>query len=279
MESINNQNKNTIIQANFGANSRQVVPMIAGVEITTDSEGRFNLNALHKASGEGDHKKPSAWLRGKQAQELISELEIQLDQSVNLHSAHKSLNVVNGGVNPGTFAHELIALSYAGWIKPAFQLQVNQVFLDYRTGKLQPVQPRDPMEVLNDPAAMRGILLSYTEKVLQLEEKLEEAKPVVEAYERIADGDGSMCLTDTAKTLQIQVKKLTKWLQAHSWIYKRVGGTSWVGYQDKIQNGFLEHKVTMTPNSQGGETARTQVRITPKGLAKIAKQIAIGGVA
>ncbi|UBX29978.1 DNA-binding protein [Arsenophonus apicola] len=26
-------------------------PIIAGVEITTDSDGRFNLNALHKASG------------------------------------------------------------------------------------------------------------------------------------------------------------------------------------------------------------------------------------
>lgn len=276
MESITNQNKNTIIQANFGANSRQVVPMIAGVEITTDSEGRFNLNALHKASGLGDHKRPSKWMATDSAKQLISELE---KQSPFSGSGQEVVKTNNGGTNQGTFAHELLAVSYASWISPSFHLQVNQVFLDYRTGKLQPVQQRDPMEVLNDPAAMRGILLSYTEKVLQLEEKLEEAKPVVEAYERIADGDGSMCLTDTAKTLQIQVKKLTKWMQAHSWIYKRVGGTSWVGYQDKIQNGFLEHKVTMTPNSQGGETARTQVRITPKGLAKIAKQIAIGGVA
>ncbi|MDD2341420.1 MAG: phage antirepressor KilAC domain-containing protein [Tolumonas sp.] len=276
MESINNQNKNTIIQANFGANSRQVVPMIAGVEITTDSEGRFNLNALHKASGAEKKNGPSYWLALETTQALIGELE---SQTTTTEISVVPVKVINGGKTPGTYAHELLAIAYASWISPSFHLQVNKVFLDYRTGKLQPVQQRDPMEVLNDPAAMRGILLSYTEKVLQLEEEVEKAKPVVEAYERIADGDGSMCLTDTAKTLQIQVKKLTKWLQAHSWIYKRVGGTSWVGYQDKIQNGFLEHKVTMTPNSQGGETARTQVRITPKGLAKIAKQIAIGGVA
>lgn len=272
MESINNQNKNTIIQANFGANSHQVVPMIAGVEITTDTEGRFNLNALHKASGLGDNKAPAQWLRTQSAKDLVAEVS-------DMHICTSPINSSKGGQSQGTYAHELLAIAYASWISPSFHLHVNQVFLDYRTGKLQPVQQRDPMEVLNDPAAMRGILLSYTEKVLQLEEKLEETKPVVEAYERIADGDGSMCLTDAAKTLQVQVKKLTKWLQAHSWIYKRVGGTSWVGYQDKIQNGFLEHKVTMTPNSQGGETARTQVRITPKGLAKIAKQIAIGGVA
>ena len=276
MESITNQNKNTIIQANFGENSRQVVPMIAGVEITTDSEGRFNLNALHRASGAEKKNGPSYWLALDTTKSLISELEQQLSDTEISVSVIKS---VKGGLSQGSYAHELLAIAYASWISPSFHLQVNQVFLDYRTGKLQPVQQRDPMEVLNDPAAMRGILLSYTEKVLQLEEEVEKAKPVVEAYERIADGDGSMCLTDAAKTLQIQVKKLTKWMQAHSWIYKRVGGTSWVGYQDRIQNGFLEHKVTMTPNSQGGETARTQVRITPKGLAKIAKQIAIGGVA
>lgn len=29
----------------------QNLPVIAGVEINTDTEGRFNLNALHKASG------------------------------------------------------------------------------------------------------------------------------------------------------------------------------------------------------------------------------------
>lgn len=39
------------------------LPVIAGVEITTDAEGRFNLNALHKASGLGSAKKPSNWLR------------------------------------------------------------------------------------------------------------------------------------------------------------------------------------------------------------------------
>ena len=94
MESINNQNKNTIIQANFGANSRQVVPMIAGVEITTDSEGRFNLNALHKASGEGESKKPSEWLRTKQAQELIAELSSQMELSGNFHLGQKAVNSV-----------------------------------------------------------------------------------------------------------------------------------------------------------------------------------------
>ncbi|WP_290608454.1 KilA-N domain-containing protein [Arsenophonus sp. ENCA] len=119
-------------------------PIIAGVEIHTDENGRFNLNALHKASGEGEHKRPSKWLATIQAKELIAELEANLlknNQSPNSGSAHKVLNTVNGGSSPGTFAHELLAIEYAGWISPKFRLMVNQIFIDYRTGKLAPVDP------------------------------------------------------------------------------------------------------------------------------------------
>ena len=106
------------------------LPVIAGIQITTDSEGRFNLNALHNASGSEPKNRPSLWLGNKQAQGLIEEL------SRNSSLGQSVINSFKGGATPGTFAHELLAISYAGWISPAFQLKVNQVFLDYRTGKL-----------------------------------------------------------------------------------------------------------------------------------------------
>lgn len=108
--------------------------VIANVEIATDNNGLFNLNALHKAGGLSEHKKPSQWLRLKSTQELINSLKNK--QSVDSHSGQKAINVNNGGTNQGTFAHELLAISYAGWIKPSFQLLVNQAFIDYRAGKL-----------------------------------------------------------------------------------------------------------------------------------------------
>lgn len=88
---------------------QQFLPIIDGVAITTDKEDRFNLNALHKASTLGKHKAPSEWLRRQETKELIEELE----QTVNLRSAQKTINAVNGGSNPGTFTHELLAISYA----------------------------------------------------------------------------------------------------------------------------------------------------------------------
>ncbi|MGJ0628623.1 phage antirepressor KilAC domain-containing protein [Xenorhabdus bovienii] len=251
------------------------LPVIAGVEITTDAEGRFNLNALHKASNTGAHKTPSQWLRRNETKALIAEIEsnsLKNSRSVNLHSAQKSINVVNGGVNYGTFAHELLAVSYAGWISPSFQLQVNQTFIDYRSGKLvDQVQVQIPQSL---PEALR-LAADLAEQKAELEHKVEEMKPDVAALERIAKSDGSMCVTDTAKQLQVRPKVLFDILKENHWIYRRIGSDVWTGYQDKIQTGYLEHKVTVVMKNDGSEKTTTQVRITSKGISKLAKMLSV----
>lgn len=133
-------------------------------------------------------------------------------------------------------------------------------------------QAADPVRVLNDPAAMRGILLSYTEKVLELQGEVEEMRPQVQALERIAISDGSLCITDAAKTLQVQPKALFQFLQSHHWIYSRQGTAGYIAYQAKLQAGLLEHKTTTVTKSDGYEKTVTQVRVTPKGLTRLAKE-------
>lgn len=115
-------------------------PVIAGISITTDEQGRYNLNALHKASGGEKKNNPSYWLSLQGTQELILELEQQLSDTEISVSVVQS---IKGGINQGTFAHELLAVSYAGWISPKFQLTVNQVFLDYKKGELTPAPKID----------------------------------------------------------------------------------------------------------------------------------------
>ncbi|WP_208524349.1 phage antirepressor KilAC domain-containing protein [Paraburkholderia tuberum] len=132
----------------------------------------------------------------------------------------------------------------------------------------------DPMQMLGDPAAMRGLLLTYTEKVLVLESKVAEQAPKVEALERIATANGSLCVTDAAKALQESPKRFFAWLQQIHWIYRRAGTSSWLGYQEKVQAGFLEHKVTEVSRSDGSEKLVEQVRVTPKGLTRLAHILA-----
>lgn len=130
----------------------------------------------------------------------------------------------------------------------------------------------DPIKMLGDPAAMRGLLLTYTEKVLELQGEVEEMRPQVQALERIAISEGSMCITDAAKTLQVQPKALFSFLRAHGWIYTRQGSNEYIAYQSKLQSGLLEHKTTVVTRSDGSEKTTTQVRVTSKGLTRLAKE-------
>lgn len=94
--------------------------------------------------------------------------------------------------------------------------------------------------------------------------------PKVDAFERISGADGSLCVTDTAKALQQRPKDLTLWLQANSWAYRRAGNMPLLGYQPKVQQGYLTHKVTPYTKADGVEGFNEQMRVTPKGIAKLA---------
>lgn len=195
------------------------LPVIAGVEIPTDAVGRFNLNALHKASGAGEDKSPSQWLRRKSTKELIEELKRNLlkeHQNVNLHSAQKPIDTVNGGIAPGTFAHELLAVEYAGWISPAFRLQVNQTFIDYRTGKL--AASNNQLPNFDDPIAAaeawieakkaERIALGYAER---------QARYISNLESHLADG---ITPVQFCKQLNgVNTRQVNAFLEERNWLY------------------------------------------------------------
>jgi phage antirepressor YoqD-like protein len=106
---------------------------------------------------------------------------------------------------------------------------------------------------------------------LALEHQVQEMQPKVEALDRLSTASGSMCITDAAKSLQMKPSVLFKWLNEHGWIYRRVGGSAWIGYSEKITVGYLEHKVTVIHRDDGSEKVINQVLITPKGLIRLSQ--------
>lgn len=134
---------------------------------------------------------------------------------------------------------------------------------------------RDPMEVLSDPAAMRGLLLTYTEKVLALESKVQEQAPKVEVHDRIADAEGSITIRETANTLRVPERKFVLWLQQNNWCYRRAGHKSLLAYADKVKAGYLYLKQTPIRDIHTGEERLSeQVRVTPLGLTVLARRLA-----
>ncbi|EJI4858944.1 KilA-N domain-containing protein [Salmonella enterica] len=189
------------------------LPVIAGVEITTDAAGRFNLNALHRASGSAKKNGPSYWLALEGTQALIAELEQTLtDTGISV----SAINVIKGGLNQGTFAHELLAIEYAGWISPSFRLQVNQTFLDFRTGKLAPVNSSLPD--FNDPAASARAWADEYEAKNKAITYVHRQAQYIEHLENLFQPGMSPC--QFCKQLNgVNVQQVNAFLADHNWLY------------------------------------------------------------
>ncbi|CAM3699228.1 phage antirepressor KilAC domain-containing protein [Xenorhabdus thuongxuanensis] len=234
-------------------------PVIAGVEITTDAEGRFNLNALHRASGLGDEKAPAKFFRNKTAKDLISELEIQTGQICLVSSEGKS---------GGTFAHELLAIEYAGWISPKFRLQVNQTFIDYRSGKLTTPQPALP----NAKQLAMMVLQAEEEKerlslaVNQLEHQIFEDAPKVEFHDQVSASHGALSIAQAAKVLGTGRTRLFTFLRQIGWITRRNEP-----YQEKIQAGLMDVKLGSWEHPERGIQECITSLVTGKGLIQLQK--------
>ena len=136
--------------------------------------------------------------------------------------------------------------------------------------------PFDPETFFNDPAKTLNLLLNYTERLVRAENVIKEQQPKVAALNRIAEcTNGSLCIMDAAKVLQVKPKDLFIWLQGHDWTYKRVGCSSWKAYSTRLKQGYLEHKIstlkTRDVDGLPNEKVVEQVRITPKGLAYLSE--------
>lgn len=122
----------------------------------------------------------------------------------------------------------------------------------------------------NQLALIASQLIEVTqEQAKQIEAMREE----VEAHDRLTRAEGSLCITDAAKALQMRPKDLFGWLRENGWIFRRAGAAHDLGYQSKTAAGLLEHKVTTVLRADGSEKVTEQVRVTPRGLSKLAKLI------
>lgn len=129
----------------------------------------------------------------------------------------------------------------------------------------------DPSVVLNDPSSLRKILLDNVNKVIELQSLVDDMREDVEALEHLTDASGSFSRTEAAKNLGVPPQILIRWMKTNGWTYRRAGSKEDLAYQSKINAGYLEHKVTTGPRPDGTEWIGTQVRVTPKGIAALAK--------
>jgi anti-repressor protein len=71
----------------------------------------------------------------------------------------------------------------------------------------------DPMALLQDPAIVRGLLLTYADKVMALEHAVQAQAPKVVYADALLGAEGDILIGDAAKALNIPVMKLRRALR------------------------------------------------------------------
>lgn len=93
------------------------------------------------------------------------------------------------------------------------------------------------------------------------------------ALDRLATARSSHCVSDAAKVLQVAPRELFSFLNKRGWIFRRPGSAAWIGYQAKVIEGVIEHKVWEQEGADGNPRLREQVRVTSKGLTILAQML------
>ncbi|MFS1538924.1 MAG: KilA-N domain-containing protein [Candidatus Phlomobacter fragariae] len=100
--------------------------VIENTVVRQDAFGRYCLNDLHRVAvtqGKAtESQRPSNFLRGDGIASFV--------QYLSNAQKRASVNVVKGGFESGTWADELVAIRYAAWIEPTFEVQVYEQFRD-----------------------------------------------------------------------------------------------------------------------------------------------------
>lgn len=134
---------------------------IIGTKVRIDSEGRYCLNDLHKAalaSGSAkEHHKPSEFLRSESVKSFVKAVDLEAGNTV-------SINTVKGRGKTGTYAVELVAMRYAGWVDPSFEVKVYQAFQALAKGEIEKAKAIATRQQVKDE------YLPMTDAVKQLKE-------------------------------------------------------------------------------------------------------------
>lgn len=173
-------------------------------KISRDEDGRYSLNDLHRAAMKhGNAKeshKPGNFLRSEAIGAFVQELSGAQNRA--------SVLVVRGGIGQGTFADELVAIRYAAWIDPKFELAVYQTFRNSVSKKAEKANLQEQMAaaILLLESAKKTLNLSNSSMLggynkLQSMAGLPDLMPVYAIDAPAGAADGSSRSTKSLRTL------------------------------------------------------------------------------
>lgn len=177
------------------------------------------------------------------------------------------LIVNHGGIDPGTWMHQKLALKFAAWLSVEFEMWVYDRIEELLvTGKTE-IKPSIPD--FNNPAEAARAWANEFEAKQLAESQVKELAPKAEVFDQISSAENLLTLNDAAKVLGKGRNKLMEYLR--SVMILRVNNTP---YQEFINAGYFEVKVK--PFKKGDSNFDyPQTFVTGKGLIWLKKRLSV----
>lgn len=225
--------------------------------VTFNFDGEVMVNATEMAK---PFKKLSAdFLRLAQTQDFIAALAGRYGKSHN-----EIVQVLQGGQTQGTWLHQKLALKFAGWLSPEFELWVYDRIEELLTTGKTELHTRSQAEII---AEGYQLALMEAERVKEqnklLAQTITQQAPMVAYYNEVLQTEGGQVATVIAQDFGIGPVTFNRKLKELG-VIRKVGG-AWVlcaKYQGK---GYTTTKTHTYLDKKGDSQTSIQMLWTQKG--------------
>ena len=162
----------------------------------------------------------------------------------------------------------LLAMSFSG--KKALQFKLRYIE-QFNAMEAELRRQSNVMIDYSDPAILIGVMNHLQIENKKKDELIAEQEQHLKKLDRLEGAEGSMCISDAAKTLGVKRDDLFRFMDSRRWIFKRSGNKNWFAYDEKRRAGYMEHDDHLYIDAEGRERVATRALVTAKGLVKLAE--------
>lgn len=171
--------------------------------------------------------------------------------------------------NQQTYIEYLLPRDLVETLITGYSIKLRHAVLNrWRELEAQVVQP---VMDLSNPEFLRQALLGYTERVIELENKVQVLEPKATALDTIAETSNTYTIRECAKNICIREKDLIQLLINKKWIYRDSDRKLQPHAQFVINGVFINRTSPVIVNKNDGqERVFLHMRVTAFGLTRIA---------
>ena len=203
-----------------------------------------------------------ATLCEKEHKNVIRDIRNMLDSLDGSLLNHEYYQILTGerGYTSEILLNENLSINLVTGYNPTLRLRMVQHWQELRKPK-----ELTRMELIE-------LAMHAERERIALENKVEQLQPKADAYEILSGAKGSVSIRVASGELKVPEKKLIQWLLDNDWAYREGNRTDGklLPHAHRKEQGYLELVSVVTYNT-GEAVARSQTKVTQKGLARLAQ--------